>query len=175
MRKSDQKKWQDLTRGLNDFKIEAGWFEDNRYNNGMSVAEIARIQNFGANIHVTDKMRGWFAGQGINLKKNTQNIVSPPRPFMDNAAKRVQGQEGYNAVIGALMMVFNGNLTMEQALSQLAFWLQGIVTEEFININSPALSGFTIEQRRKNKEKGTKPLQASGQMLASIQGRATKK
>ena len=94
---------------------------------------------------------------------------------MDNAAKRVQGQEGYNAVIGALMMVFNGNLTMEQALSQLAFWLQGIVTEEFININSPALSGFTIEQRRKNKEKGTKPLQASGQMLASIQGRATKK
>lgn len=175
MRKSDRKKWQNLTQNLNDFKVEGGWFEDNRYDNGMSVAEIARIQNFGANIHVTDKMRGWFAGQGVNLKKSTQNIVIPPSPFMDNAAKRVQGQEGYNTVIGALMMVFNGNLTMDRAASQLAFWLQGVVTEEFIKINSPALSGFTIEQRRRNKEKGTKRLQASGQMLVSIQGKATKK
>ena len=175
MRKTDKRRWRALTQQLNDFKIEAGWFENNRYDDGTSVAEIARIQNEGANIHITDKMRGWFALQGVNLKKDTKSIIIPPRPFMDNAARRVHGQEGHNAIIGAFMMVFNGNLAFEQALSQLKEWLQGVVTEEFIAVNSPKLSGFTIRQRKKAGNEGTKPLQATGQMLASIQSKVTKK
>jgi hypothetical protein len=175
MRKTDKRRWRALTQQLNDFKIEAGWFANNRYDDGIGVAEIARIQNNGAQINVTPKMRGWFAFQGMNLKKDTQSIIIPPRPFMDNAARRVHGQEGRNAIIGTFMMVFNGNLAFEQALSQLKEWLQGVVTEEFIAINSPKLSEFTRRQRKKIDEKGTKPLQATGQMLASIQSKVTKK
>lgn len=175
MRITDKRKWAALTQRLNDFKIEAGWFENNRYENGISVAEVARVQNYGANIKVTDKMRKWFAAQGFPLKKDTQNIIIPPRPFMDNAAQRVKGQEGYNKLIGMMMAVFDNKITLEQGVNQLGLWIQSVIQEEIIKINSPALSGFTIEQRKAKGEKGTKPLQATGQMLASIQSRVTMK
>ncbi len=174
MRKTDKRKWQALLQNISDFRIEAGWFENNRYEDGISVAEVARIQNNGAVIRVTDKMRGWFVYQGTPLKKSTQNIVIPPRPFMDNAIKRVDSTEGNQVFLNAIMSVFDGNISLEKAMSQLALWLQSVLTEEFIKINSPALSGFTLMQRQKKGEMGTKPLQASGQMLASIQSKVQK-
>lgn len=174
MRQSDKRKWRALTQKISDFRIEAGWFANNRYDSGISVANVARIQNNGAVIHVTDKMRAWFAAQGTPLKKSTRNIVIPPRPFMTNAVSRVNSTEGDRAFIASLMSVFDGKITIEQAANQLALWLQSVLTEEFIKINEPALSGFTLMKRQEQGEKGTKPLQASGQMLTSIQSKAEK-
>ena len=175
MRKTDRKKWEALTQRLNDFKIEAGWFENNRYSDGISVAEVARVQNYGANIRVTEKMRKWFAAQGFPLKESTQNIIIPPRPFMDYAKQRVNGQEGYIKIAGTIRSVFDKEITIEQAANQLSLWLKGAIQEEIININNPALSSMTEEMRRVKGEKGTKPLQATGQMLASVQSRVTMK
>jgi hypothetical protein len=49
-------------------------------------AKIAIIQEYGANINVTKKMRKWFAFKGIYLSKNKTQINLPPRPFMQQTA-----------------------------------------------------------------------------------------
>ncbi len=46
-------------------------------------ASIATTLEYGAHIRVTDKMRGYFGAVfGVHLKKDTQEIVIPARPFM---------------------------------------------------------------------------------------------
>ena len=48
---------------------------------GRDLELIARVQEGGANIRVTEAMRAWFAAQGFPLKRTTQSIVIPPRPL----------------------------------------------------------------------------------------------
>lgn len=47
------------------------------------MAYIAKIQEFGKTIKVTDKMRRFFFAKfGVRLKKDTTEIRIPPRPFL---------------------------------------------------------------------------------------------
>jgi hypothetical protein len=49
---------------------------------------VAKVQNDGATIQVTDKMRGYLsAALGIHLNASTTHIVVPGRYFWDNAFK----------------------------------------------------------------------------------------
>ena len=119
---------------------------------------------------------------GIHLKKDKTEFIIPPRPFMDNAKKRVEGQEGRQILLQELLKVFEGKQTMEKALNRLGLWLQGVIQEEIIKINSPKLTGMTVIMRENkyNTEspKGnlsSKPLNSTGMMLASVQYKAEKK
>lgn len=51
---------------------------------------ITRVQNDGATIPVTDKMRGWFAHQGIFLRETTTHFDIPGRQAWSNAQKESQ-------------------------------------------------------------------------------------
>lgn len=42
---------------------------------------VARVQNYGALIQVTDRMRGFLAAHGIYLRRDTSHIRVPPRDF----------------------------------------------------------------------------------------------
>src|ERR1700684_395155 len=61
-------------KGMKDKKVEAGWFESDRYGAtgsssvGMSVAKVARINEFGATI-----------------ERGETTIIIPARPFMRGA------------------------------------------------------------------------------------------
>ena len=46
---------------------------------------VARVQESGASIPVTDKMRGWLAVRGIYLKASTTHIQVPGRHFWEEA------------------------------------------------------------------------------------------
>lgn len=49
----------------------------------LDLAGLGAVQEFGATINVTDKMRSFFRYKfGINLKKTTTQIVIPPRSFL---------------------------------------------------------------------------------------------
>lgn len=49
---------------------------------------VAKVQNDGCSIAVTDKMRGFLAAEyGIFLRATTTHIVVPPRHFWDDALK----------------------------------------------------------------------------------------
>jgi hypothetical protein len=52
---------------------------------------VAKVQNDGAVIPVTEKMRGFLAATyGISLKKETTHIVIPARHFWDKSVKRAK-------------------------------------------------------------------------------------
>lgn len=180
MRKKNQALWDKITNGLDDFEIQAGWFENTKYADGTSVGGIAAVQNYGAQIAVTDKMRGFLHHLGIHLKDSTGNIIIPPRPFMDKAKARMQGQEGKQVLLQELLRVFEGRQTLDQATNRLAKWAQGIIQEEIKNTINPPLSDATIEIRNseyesKSKNSSTKPLGSSGIMFATVQSKVTKK
>lgn len=51
---------------------------------------VAKVQNDGCSIPVTDKMRGFLSAEyGIHLRSTTTHIFVPPRHFWDNALKTV--------------------------------------------------------------------------------------
>lgn len=178
-RRKNQKLWNQLTKNLNDFQIEAGWFENTKYDDGTSIGFVARIQNNGAHINVTNKQRKFLHYLGIHLKNSTGQIIIPPRPFMDNAKDRVK-KEGHQILQQEILRVFEGRQTMEKATSRLGEWLQGVIQKEITKLNNPKLSSATIEIRNKSyashsSNQSTKPLNDSGLMLATVQYQVTKK
>jgi len=180
MRKKNKALWDKITQGLDDFEIQAGWFENTKYDDGTSVGGIAAVQNYGAIINVTPKQRNFLHYLGIHLKNSTGEIIIPPRPFMEKAKARVQGSEGKQVLLQELLRVFEGKQTMEQATNRLGAWLQGVIQEEIKNTTEPPLSDATIEIRNseyvsKSKNSSTKPLQGSGIMFSTVQYKVTKK
>lgn len=62
---------------------------------GMNMATLLKIHEFGARIQVTEKMRGYLAYSGLFLKKTTGFIVIPERSvlrstFSENASAYVE-------------------------------------------------------------------------------------
>ncbi len=58
-------------------------------------AQLARIHEYGCQIPVSERMRGFFAARfGIRLAKTTRVIVIPPRPFL---------RTGHDACIGEVL------------------------------------------------------------------------
>lgn len=184
MRKKNVKLWNHLTQNLDDFEILAGWFESSRYDDGTPIGGIAAVQNYGAHItqNITDKQRAFFKHLKIFIKKTTTqlNIVIPPRPFMDNAKKRIQGEEGKKIVLQEMLRVFEAKQTIEQAAQRLGIWAQGVIQDEIRKITSPSLSPLTIQERAnkyisKSKNTSDKPLNSTGLMFETVQYRAGRK
>jgi len=179
-RKSNQKLWDHLINELDDFQVQAGWFENSRYDSNTPIAYVAAIQNYGAHIRVADNFKKYLHFIGIHLRNDKTEFIIPPRPFMDNAKKRVEGEEGKQIILQELLRVFSGKQTMEKALNRMGLWLQGVIQDEIKAINSPKLSGMTVEMRdmsyqSKSVNKSTKPLNSTGMMLATVQYKAERK
>jgi len=49
---------------------------------GLSIVQLGTIQEFGIDINVTPKMRGYLGATGLHLKKSTTKISIPPRSFI---------------------------------------------------------------------------------------------
>lgn len=197
MRKKNKALWDKITQGLDDFEIQAGWFENTKYDDGTFVAGIAAVQNYGGEInnpggqpYFIDSSTGLavFVPKDIPFSENLprtkpHKIIIPPRPFMEKAKARVQGSEGKQVLLQELLRVFEGKQTMEQATSRLGIWLQGVIQEEIIKLNTPPLKRSTVRQREKqydSKGKGgisgiNKPLVDTGIMLNTVQYKVTKK
>lgn len=61
--------------------------EGSAYPDGTPVDLVAGVMEEGAVIKVTDRMRAFFGGRGFPLRKDTQVIVIPARPFFEPAVK----------------------------------------------------------------------------------------
>lgn len=180
MRKTNKKLWDHLINELDDFQVQAGWFEQSRYDDNTPIAYVAAIQNYGATVRVADKFKNYLHYIGIHLKSDKKEFIIPPRPFMDNAKRRVEGEEGKQIILQELLRVFSGKQTMEKAINRMGAWLQGVIQEEIKKINSPKLSGMTVEMRdmsysSKSPNKSKKPLNSTGLMFSTVQYKAEKK
>lgn len=174
MRKKNVKLWNHLIKELDNFEVQAGWYENTKYSDNTPVAGVAAVQNYGAHINVTDKMRGFLHYLGIHLSKDKSEIEIPPTYFMDKAKARLQSSEGKQIILQELLRVFEGRQTMEQATNRLGAWLQGIIQEEIKAVTEPPLSSATIKMRESqydsaSKNRSTKRLNSTGIMFATVQ------
>lgn len=63
-----------------------------QHRDGTDLQLIAAVMEEGAVITVTDRMRGWMAARGFPLRKDTQVIVIPARPFFEPAVREVEAE-----------------------------------------------------------------------------------
>ena len=139
-----------------------GWFEDTKYEDGTPVAKVAEINEFGATIKVTDKMRKWFAAQGFPLNKNTTEIHIPARSFIRTTIDE-RSDDWHDIFYSRLEKVFDGKLTLKQALEQLGLVIKGDIQEKITQITTPPNSGMTVIMKGKDK-----PLINTGFMQETI-------
>jgi len=70
---------------------------------GVGLANVAAVHEFGCTVPVTPKMRAYLHHEGIHLKASTQYINIPPRPFLRPTLKdpkfREKVAEIYKAAI----------------------------------------------------------------------------
>lgn len=85
----EYKKLKNAIKAMSEkFKVKVGLLADkggtDSVSENLDLAGLGAVQEFGATINVTDKMRGFFAYHfGINLKKTTTTIVIPARSFLE--------------------------------------------------------------------------------------------
>jgi phage gpG-like protein len=64
---------------------------------GLNNATLGAIHEFGATVNVTDKMRKYLHFLGIHLKKDTNQIEIPARPFLGTLLNKDVKEYIYNA------------------------------------------------------------------------------
>lgn len=131
---------------------------------------IANVQEFGASIPVTPKMRAFFRGAfKINLKKSTTVINIPSRPFI---RQTIDKREAELIEIGfdLALLIIDGKMTVKSALEiwgdkAVAFMRSEIAEGNNFEPNAP----LTIM----NKGAGKKPLQDSGRLQQALKAVVT--
>lgn len=143
-------------------RLKVGWREETKYDDNTPVYKIAQIQEFGARIPVTDKMRKWFAVQGFPLSKNKTEIIIPPRAFLRKTAdnNRNKWMESFARY---LIKVLDGKMTLETAFNKLGVIIQGDIKETISTFSDPPNSPMTIAMKGFNA-----PLRNTGIMLDTV-------
>lgn len=124
---------------------------------------VAGVQEFGATIPVTNKMRAYLASQGLPLKASTKTITIPERAFIrtgfDHGIDDV-----YRLASKYVENVIAGNIPAKQFLEMLGNEMRDQIRDYADDIRSPANHPFTQEEKGKND-----PLEDSGHMIDSME------
>lgn len=125
---------------LHGSKIEAGVFGPGK------TQMIAAVHEFGINIAVTPKMRGFLASQGLYLKKETQFIRIPERSFI-----RAGWDNNEDAILdrceGFLREAFNLGISADSILDAMGQETRDRIREYARDLRNPANHPFTIERK----------------------------
>lgn len=122
----------------------------------------ALIQEYGAVINVTDKMRGYFLARwGIALKKDV--IVIPERAFIRTGAKK--GEPIVFAKAKELIpKAILGEISVEEMYEQLGDEMRDVIQETAAYWSDPANAGLTVMDKGFND-----PLIRTGDMIDAIE------
>ena len=138
-------------KALKGKKVEAGWFESDRYGatkksaTGTPVAKIARINEFGATI-----------------TRGEKTIIIPSRPFMRGAWMKFRSDRQKIQAKIAKQIIDRG-ITGEQALGQIGNILEGYI------VGSVRDGGWQGNADSTIKKKGfDKPLIDTGHMWKTV-------
>lgn len=124
---------------------------------------IANVQEFGASIPVTDKMRGYFLYEfGVALRKDTTVINIPERSFIRSSFDKNKGkveQSGEQLI----SQVVDGNLSAMDFYNLLGQTCVNAIQDFIRNLSSPANSGLTVANKGSSS-----PLIDTGRLINSI-------
>lgn len=145
---------------FNGRRIEVGYFGSGH------TQMLAAVHEFGVDIPVTDKMRGFFRYKfGISLKQTTTVIRIPERSFLragwDEHGPAIA--EKYQKLIGEAIM--NG-VPADALLYALALEAKGKLQDFARDLRNPANVGLTVEQKGSSN-----PLVDTGNMIGSMDHR----
>lgn len=166
-------KLKDLSKMLGKhYSVKIGILAENNkpISENMDLAGIGAVQEYGARIKVTDKMRGFFRHNfGVNLKKSKDYIEIPARSWLYEPIKNpefrkqildyVGEQELFEEIADKDMMKHLANIIGEVGLSQIfkAF------TNGGINGEWPSNNAITVAQKGSSM-----PLVDKGDLKRSI-------
>lgn len=123
---------------------------------------IARVHEFGVNIQVTDKMRGYLHHIGIHLRKDTQEIRIPERSYIrgyfDNKQSEMISQA--ERLLEQVIRLRTKPMTFFEALGE---YIVGEVRKYMVDLKVPANSQVTIDRKGSSN-----PLIDTGRLLDSI-------
>ena len=131
--------------------------------NDSKLIMIANVHEYGCDIPVTDKMRGFFAYNfDVHLKKDTKVIKIPERSFIRSGFDKYH-QEFAN--YGDLLnQVINGNITAKDFYDIIGQKGADRIRDFLIKeIKSPPNSGLTIRNK-----KSSNPLVDEGRLADAI-------
>ncbi|MTI62176.1 MAG: hypothetical protein FH762_19695 [Firmicutes bacterium] len=130
---------------LGSHHLEIGIFGED----DSELLMIARVQEYGVEIDVTEKMRNYLHSIGLHLKKDTDKITIPERSFMragfDTKKKDFQKKGEY-----IIKSVISLETTPKAGLDILGNYIAGQIQEYLTKLKSPANHPFTIEQKGSN-------------------------
>lgn len=140
-------KWFDIPDGIEDDGVNVGWFEDQRYNDGTSVAQVARWNEYGTK-------------QGV-----------PQRPFVRRTVMKHREEwiEKMRTMVQREMDKKKG-VNIDRALKQFGEIVKGDIQMTILEGGFEKNAPSTI--RRKGA--GLPPLIDTGVMISSIQARTDK-
>lgn len=126
------------------------------------LAMIAGVHEYGTEIPVTDKMRGWFAANGYPLKMTTTKIVIPERSFL-----RSGFDENINDITNKmeelLPAILSSRVNSDVFKNAVGLEFAGLIQKRIRDLRSPSNSSMTVE--RKNS---SNPLVDSGRLIGAI-------
>lgn len=154
-------KMKELTANLKKLganTIEVGVFGSD----DADMVMIAGVHEYGTEIQVTPRMRGWFAANGYPLKKTTTKIVIPERSYLrsgydeniDNITRKVER---------LLPDVLENKVNVQAFTNAIGLEFAGMIQKKMRNLRSPANSGMTIERK-----KSSNPLIDTGRLVGSV-------
>ena len=131
-------------RDLERKELEVGWFESAKYPDGVPVAYVMSIQEYGS------------IARAI-----------PPRPFFMPTieSKREEWTTLTNNFASAII---SGRFTPEQALNNLGVTISADVRGTINNIREPPLSPRSLRQRRRMGITSDTPLRRTGYTLSTL-------
>lgn len=145
-RKSNPNPFEKLTKK----QVQVGWFDSSTYENGMKVAQVAFMNEFGS------------------VSKN-----QPPRPFLRNAIK--DNSKHWSKVSFKVAKDIVNGANVLTSLNLLGVVVESDIKKSITQLTSPALKESTIKARKSKVAKGrnikdsiNKPLIDSGLMLATL-------
>lgn len=159
-----------LVKELKSVKgARAGILDSNkRYpDDGITVEENALIQEYGAVIPVTQKMKNWFYHQGV--QKSNRPIIIPPRPFLRNTIKNNE-KKWAKFVRNNFDANQDGGMSLKMIAGQLGGIMKKDIVESIDSNTPPPNSQFTID--RKGGSSGT--LRDTGYLRDSIKSEVIK-
>lgn len=156
--KNNTKKMLKQIRELNSKTATVGYHDKNN-----KMAMIAGVQEFGARIKVTDKMRDYLAATGLPLKESTKEIVIPERSFLRTGAALAE-KDIQKLAEKYFVDALTGGMTAEKFLQLLGEELKKIIQDNAEDINKPENHPYTVEIKGDSDE-----LKDSGKLLKSIE------
>jgi hypothetical protein len=126
---------------------------------------IASVNEYGANILISKKMRKFLPSIGIFVKAETTHIVIPERSFIRSTLDNVFLQNKMISILQKKTIdLFNGKISVHDMLEITGLFYQSEIRKTMIDTDFTPNHPATI----KLKGKGKKPLMDTGRLQTSI-------